>query len=809
MTQSNPATDSKERAFQAAMEAGHTAAWNLDWQKAAQAYAQAVRLKPRDYWALVNLGLALFSLGRWREAAEVYRKAAEVAPSEPAPWEKLAQILEHMGNEKAAVEAAMTAADRYARSEQLEKAIHMWEYAARLAPSYLEPHYYAALAYQKLGRKYEAVPHFLYAIALLQRVGRQSEALRLAQRALQFVPQHPEIRQALQLLSRNKPVPLPKWLPNETARATTGPLALQSTPAALPGPTQEDRGEQPEEEEEPSARPLIDEAFQSALSVMAELLFMQAEEPATEERETPRARLLRLTQARKAYRNLAASQRERAVLLLTKAFELQDAGKWRQAAAELERVQKIGLQHAALAYALGIFYLRAGEPRRAFDALQRALTSPEFAAAARWLRAKILYQAGRVKGAALEALEALHWADWLTAPENQRALLDSYYEALRSDMEGRKLGKKEAEIIYRNVAQLLEAADWRERIAALRAQSAEEKGANVLDAATESAWVPLGEFILQMQSPELLAQLQRIREYMQRRLYDAAMEEAHFALFDAPTFLPLHILIGDILWYQNLLEQATHKFLVLAKAYQVRGEGVKAVQMLRRVLEINPLHPQAHKMIVALLAEQGDYRAVAEIYRKLGEVHYELGNFDEAAKALEQAIEWGQRAGWEPQEQAQVLRLRAALAEQRFQWDEARAAYRQWTELLPDDPTAWENFLRLELHLEDDERLARALDRMFRHFRTRPDGMQSAVSILENLIQQYPNHMDLRLYLARMYAFAGQQHKALQEYDHLIEAYMEMGNMVAARRALQSALALSPPPTKAEVYRRLLRQIQE
>ncbi len=805
MTQAHLSASQKEQAFQAAMDAGHTAAWNLDWDQAARAYARAVALKPRDYWALVNLGLALFSLGQLREAAEVYRRAAEVKPSEPAPWEKLAQILERLGSEKAAVEAAMAAAERYARSEQLEKAIAMWEHASRLAPSYLEPHYYAALAYQKLGRKYEAVPHFLYAIALLQRVGRQSEAMRLAQRALQFAPQHPEVRRALQLLARNKPVPIPKWTPPEAPQPTTGPLAPKNQRAALPAP---EEAPEAEAEETEALRP-DEEAYQTALAVMAELLFMQAEEHTEEERETPRARLLRLTQAREAYRNLAAAQRDKVVLLLTQAFELQSQGKWRQAAAELERAQKAGLQHAALAYALGIFYLRGGEPKRAFNALQKALTHPEFALAARWLRAKILYEAGRVKGAALEALEALYWADWITAPASHRAMLDSYYEVLRTDLERKKLTADQAEKIYRSVAQLLEAPDWRERIAALRSQSAEEKGTDIFHAPTESTVLPLAEFILQVQNPELLERMQRVREYMQRHLYDAAMEEAHLALFDAPTFLPLHILIGDILWYQSLLEQAAHKFLVLARAYQVRGEGLKAAQMLRRVLEINPLHTQAHSMLIHLLMEQGAHREVAEAYRKLGEVHYELANLDEASQALEKALEWGQRAGWSPEEQAQVLKTQAAIAEQRFEWDKARTAYQKWTEITPDDPAAWQGLLDLELRLNNDERMVRVLDRMFRHFRGQPGGMDKAVGILENLIQHYPKHMDLRLYLARMYAFAGRQHKALEEYDRLIEAYMEAGNTVAAKRALKSALALSPPPTKAQVYRNLLQQLAD
>ena len=807
MTQAHASATQKEQAFQAAMDAGHTAAWNLEWDKAAQAYARAVSLKPRDYWALANLGLALYSLGQFREAAEVYRRAAEVAPNEPTPWEKLAHILERLGNKKAAVEAAMAAAERYARNEQLEKAITMWEHAARLAPSYLEPHYYAALAYQKLGRKYEAVPHFLYAIALLQRVGRQSEAMRLAQRALQYAPQHPEVRRALQLLARNKPIPIPKKPADEETPPELHPQpASEETPAALAAPKESTKDRAKSDEAE--ARTPYEEAYQKALSVLADLLFEQAEENPQEERDTPRARLRRVSSARQTSGGMTAGQRDKVVLRLTQALEFQSQGQWREAAAELERAQKAGLHHAALAYALGVCYIRAGEAKRALNTLQKALTSSDFALAARWLRAKILHKLRRPREAALEALEALYWADWITTPPRQRPLLDSYYEALRTDLESKELTPEQAEKIYRSVAKLLDATDWRERIHALRHQTAEEKGTDFFHAPTESTALPLAEFILQVQNPELLERMQRIREYMQHHHYDAAMEEAHIALFDAPTFLPLHILIGDILWYQSLLDQATRKFLVLARAYQVRGEGLKAAQMLRRVLEINPLHTQAHSMLIQLLMERGAHREVADAYRKLGEVHYELANLEEASQALEKALKWGQRAGWTPKEQAQVLKIQAALAEQRFDWDKARSAYRQWTELTPDDPAAWQGLLDLELRLNNDERLMRVLDRMFRHFRSRPGGMDKAVSILENLIRQYPEHTDLRLYLARMYTFAGRQKEALEEYDRLIRDYLEAGNHIAARRVIEFALNLNPPPAKVQAYHNLLRKLR-
>jgi len=801
MEQPQRQKEALEQAFAQAMDEGHTAAWNLDWRTAAEAYQRAVKIKPNDYFALTNLGLALFSLEDYENAARVYRRAAEVAPREPLPWEKLSQIYEALDQPKAAVEAALAAAERYARNRQWDRAIANWERAVLLAPSYVKAHYYLAMAYEKSGRKYDAVNEYLYAASLLQRVGRTVEANRLIQRALRLVPHSPEARRALQSLSRGQPIPLPP-LPahlraQQERKPTSDWLAL-----GLDEEATEPTGE---ETAAPEAQTPIEAAFQQALSVLAELLFMQAEED--EDAERPRERSLRdrlhmLEQAKEAYQRLDRRERDTIILLLTKVLELQSRGHWAQAAAELEHILNTGLQHAALYYALGMFYYRAQDYRRAYQALQRALSSPDFGFPARLLRAKLLAQAGKMQAAALEALDALALADWQTAPEAHRESVLAYYEGLREEIK-RRNDARQWERIVQAILNLLDRPDWKQRIRELRHSQSDASVDGDVD-----AWYPLADFVIEVGSSELVEQVHRIRQFMRQGHYDAAMEEAHFALFDAPTFLPLHSLIGDILWRQGLLAQATDKFLVLGHTYYVRGEGYKAVQAFKRVLEINPLHAQAHQFLIQLLKEQGNYQEVIEAYRHLGDVHYQLANLNEAQEALETALKLAQQYTM-PNEVIQDLLMQLAnIAYQKLDWDKAREYYRRLLEMNPENEDAWKQLLELDLRSGRDEQAWETFDRMFRTLRSTPQGMDIALRVVESLSESNPEHIELKMQLAKVYAFAGESQKALELYRQVIEAYQEQGNTEALKKALQGVLALPLPPNQLQPYRELLRRLR-
>ena len=63
----------REDIFQKAMNEGHSAAWDQEWDKAVAAYRQALQEFPDHPKALNSLGLALYQLGNYRGSpADLY-----------------------------------------------------------------------------------------------------------------------------------------------------------------------------------------------------------------------------------------------------------------------------------------------------------------------------------------------------------------------------------------------------------------------------------------------------------------------------------------------------------------------------------------------------------------------------------------------------------------------------------------------------------------------------------------------------------------------------------------------------------------
>ena len=78
----------REDIFQKAMNDGHSAAWDQEWDKAVAAYRQALQEFPDHPKALNSLGLALYQLGNVEEALHIYMNVARISPDDPVPMEK-------------------------------------------------------------------------------------------------------------------------------------------------------------------------------------------------------------------------------------------------------------------------------------------------------------------------------------------------------------------------------------------------------------------------------------------------------------------------------------------------------------------------------------------------------------------------------------------------------------------------------------------------------------------------------------------------------------------------------------------------
>jgi tetratricopeptide (TPR) repeat protein len=126
--------------FQQALQNGHSAAWDGDWELAAGYYNQAVETSPQNFLALTSLGLALFELLRYDAALVYYSRAATISPEDPLPYEKIAQISEIQGKSEFVTKAGLQAEALYAKRGETDKVIENLTRVARVDAENMTAH---------------------------------------------------------------------------------------------------------------------------------------------------------------------------------------------------------------------------------------------------------------------------------------------------------------------------------------------------------------------------------------------------------------------------------------------------------------------------------------------------------------------------------------------------------------------------------------------------------------------------------------------------------------------------------------------
>ena len=172
--------------FQKAMNTGHSAAWDQQWDKAAAAYQQALEEFPDHPKALTSLGLALFELQRYEESLQAYQKAVQAAPNDPVPLEKAGQLLERLGNIQEAIQAFLHAGELYIKNQNSEKALENWVRVTQLDSEHIAARVYLAMVHERLGHVPQATTEYLAAASLYQRSGNGAKATEMVGRALRL-----------------------------------------------------------------------------------------------------------------------------------------------------------------------------------------------------------------------------------------------------------------------------------------------------------------------------------------------------------------------------------------------------------------------------------------------------------------------------------------------------------------------------------------------------------------------------------------------------------------------------------------------
>ncbi|MCB2178636.1 tetratricopeptide repeat protein [bacterium] len=767
--------DEREQRYQEEMNLGHSAAWDQKWNRAAEHYRNAVKLGPRQVQAINNLGLAYFQLHQYNEAEVCYKQAAKLTPDDPLAVERLAQIYERTGKIRMAADYSMMAADLYLKIKDATKAIENWTRITQLIPEHLKAHSRLAIVHERLGHIPQAVREYISVAALLQDVGQVNEAVLAVEKAVKIAPENMEARQALELVRSNKTLPKPV-----RQRGATGPLRMAAVREMEVQPNLENtsiarQGPDP-----------ITEARQKALTDLAGLLFDVSTDDLG---EGDSKGLMGVFGHSKADDLVTISK------LLGAAIDLQTRANHEEAARELKKAVDLGLDVPATYFNLGLLYSKQNRPDRAIRYLQMAINHPEFALASHLLIAQQYFINERVSDAASAYMNALREADTTVVPEDQRENLRTQYEALTETII-QKNDTKALTQLCSNIDDLLSRRNWRDHVVKARRQLPPGVG--------ESGPAPLAEIITEAKDTQIVEAIAAINELARNGHLRSAMEEAFLLVSEAPTYLPLHIHMAELLLQMDNTKGAIDKMIVVSEAYAIRGEAKRSVNLLKRVVEIAPMDFNARSRLIRRLTAIGEVDSAIHEYIKLADVQYRLAQLDQARSTYEKALRLAQQNKADLSWSVRILKQMADIDIQRLDWRQALRVYEQLRTLSPDDELTRTRLIELNVRLGQRSQATVELDNFISYLSGNAK-QETALAYLEKLVADNEEMSFARSKLAEYYQQIGRTQDAIDQWDKVAEIMVVEGNTERAKEVIRAILVLNPP--NAEQYRAALQQL--
>ena len=766
----------REDVFQKAMNQGHSYAWDQEWGKAVNSYRKALEEFPDHPKALSSLGLALLQSQQYDEALQIYQRVAELSPTDPVPFERIAQLSERLGRIKEAIEAAMKAGELYLNNRDVDKATENWVHVTMLNPEHIMARSRLALTHEKLGHNQQAVTEYLAVASILQRAGNLEKATELVNMALKKAPTSEEAKQAQTLLRAGQLLPRPI-----RPRGGTAPLVMSQVKQLTP-PT------------EPAASSMdpIAEARQKALTMLAEMLFDYSDESAGAKTRRGLSAIVKGT----GQLSLHQAEQTKIVLHLGQAIDAQTKNQEDLAANELENALNAGFDHPALYFNLGLLRSKTDRAESALRFLGHAVKHAEFSLGTRLLMGEILVKMGRTNAAAVEYLEALKEADSMVVSGDYTDEIRQLYEPL-IEAQATDSDEKNQKQLCKNVKELLVRPDWRNHLVKTREQLPKAQEGDIP--------LPLAEVIIQAQSSQVLDAMSQINQLARQGQLRSAMDEAFHALQHAPTYLPLHAVIGDLLVREGHTEEAIAKYTVVANAYSVRGESSQATKLLRRVIELAPMDLNARARMIDQLIARGQVDDAVNEYLELADIYYRLAELDMARKTYTTALQVVQQTGADRSWNVHILQRMADIDMQRLDWKQAMRVFEQIRTLRPDDEKVRRNLIDLNLRLAQQPKAIAELESFLSYLES-SGKKEQAIPFLEDLVKENEDRIVLRRALADQYKQAGQMEEAIAQLDAIGELLVEGGKKKEAAEVIQQILLLNPP--NAEGYRTLLGQLQ-
>jgi tetratricopeptide (TPR) repeat protein len=404
---------------------------------------------------------------------------------------------------------------------------------------------------------------------------------------------------------------------------------------------------------------------------------------------------------------------------------------------------------------------------------------------------------GRMQAASIEFLEALKLADSAIVPAEHSDEIRQMYEPL-IESQAAQTDEVALKRLCNNINELIMRKNWRDQLHKTREQMPKQQDGDAL--------MPLAEVILQAQSSHVLESINLIHQMARAGKLRSAMDEAFHAIASAPTYLPLHTLMGDLLVRENHTQEAIAKYTVVAAAYSVRGESAQAAKMLKRVVQLAPMDMSARTKLIDQLVARGQVDDAIREYLELADIYYRLAELDMARKTFTTALRVVQQSNADRNWNVDILRRMADIDMQRLDWKQAIRIYEQIRTLKPDDESTRKNIVDLSLKMGQPAQASAEIESYLSYLQT-SNNRPRAIPFIEDLLNERPDDSTLRRALALAYHQAGRNEDAVTQLDSLAESFLDQGKKEDAMVIVNQILLMNPP--NADQYRQLLTQLQQ
>jgi tetratricopeptide (TPR) repeat protein len=751
--------------YEQAMNMGHGAAWDQDWDKAIAAYGRAVQEMPEDPAAHNSLGLALLQARRLEDALKVYTRAHQLSPDDPIPLEKSADVLERLGRLKEAAQQYVNVAEIYLAQRDLEKAIGNWERSTRLSSGLLQIHQRLALAYERTGQRKNAIREYLTLAFNFQRGNRTDIAIQAVERALRIEPGNP---QAL----------------NTLAALQTG--ALLSVDVF----EDEERDQQEQKREQAFDRTLVQHPDESLRAAATE----RQPEAGQSDVRGPVGEAVEIALASLATFVFESGDLDEGGIQAIQAIEYQRQDQIAEAIGAYERALAARMRHPSIYMNLGMMRLESEEWKKAIENFNKAAQNPPLAAGAMHGLSLAYAAQNNPRAAAHHLIQALRLVDLgLVFNPDEATQLVAIYDRLTTSVE--EADEQQLRGMNARFLEMLTGPDWKQRVAKSRRQLEEAITLHEPDSLVS---------IYQYADDRVTEGLNLIDHYMREGLYTLAMDQAHYLIEKASDYLPIHWRVGQILLERNNIQAAMEKYNLVADTYLMRGDQDRAAELLHEALRIAPMDTSLHQGLIKLFEQQEKWPELLNQYINMADAYYQLADLDNARSTCQTAIQLAQRISAPKEQTVHILHRLGEIDVSRLELRQAMRTYEQIRKLEPEDERARRTLVDLNYRLSDPISAVQELDGLLRVYAKQRKAGQ-IIRVLEELVTRFPNDMALRSRLAAVYRQTGNTTKAIEQLDTLAELQLEAGLHSDAVVTIRRIIEMNPP--RMDDYRRLLQQL--